>query len=122
MLANQGHRETLAATADVNRKWILHGCWIAMRTVELKETPVVGDGLAREEESQDVERLVQAGASLAVRGVAESERVQLVGQRAPADAEIDASIADVVEGRGHLGQQGRMTERVAQNHVTDTDP
>ena len=55
-------------------------------------------------------------------GVADAEHLELGGDRAPADAQLEAAPRGVVEGDGLAGEHRRVAEGVAQDQVADHEP
>ena len=95
----------------------------AQRVVERVEPALVAEPLPVEQPAQEHDRLVEPVEPLA-RAVEEvdAERVVLALEPRPADAEHGPAVRDVVEGRGDLGQQARVAERVGTDHQAEADP
>jgi protein Tex len=81
----------------------------------------VVEGLTREHEGQDLERLPQPGRALDWRTPTDAEGLELRLDRSPPDAQLEAASAQYVDGRRHLREQGRVPERVTRDHVADPD-
>ena len=120
-VSDEGHRELRATAADVDRDRRLHRCRAADGPVQREVLPVVVEELTREHERQDLERLAQPSGALRRRSVPEPERADLLGDRAPSDAEVDPPARERVDGRDRLREDTRVAERVARHHVAEAD-
>ena len=81
----------------------------------------VVEALAGEHQSRDVEGLAEPSRELGRGALTDAEHAELVGHRAPPDAEVEAAAAHDVDRRGHLRQQRGWAERVTGGEVADAD-
>ena len=82
---------------------------------------LVVEGLAGPECPHDFERFAQsAQPGLRLLGP-DAERTELLGDRAPADAQLVAPSRCVIDGGGFTRQDGRVPEGVAEDQGTDTE-
>jgi hypothetical protein len=100
---------------------LLHRRRAPDRAVELDEPPAIGEPLAAEHELEHLEGLAEPGGAVRRRPAAEAEGPQLGIHRPPPEPELEPPAADDVERGGHLGEQRRVAERVAQHEVADAD-
>ena len=81
--------------------------------------PVVTELLAVEQAAHQHDRLVQPAEALAgARPEIDAERLVLPLEPRAADAEHGPAVRDMVQGRGELGGQARVAERVRPDHQT----
>ena len=75
---------------------------------DIEEAAMVGDPIACPGLADDLEPLAEA---ITVLGNRNAKGPEVIGHRTPADTELDATVADNIEGRDFLGNAQRMRQR-----------
>ena len=89
------------------------------RAVQLVVAAVVVDDLAGPQGPHDFQRLAQPIDAVARLDRTDAEGRELLGHRAPADAELEAAAGGVVDRHRLAGEHRRMAERVAEHERAD---
>ena len=122
VLPHHRHGETRPRATDVQRRaWQLPGTGPADRAVQLMDCAVMVEWLSREHQVEDLDRLAHARGARARRAGTDPVGLELALDRAPSEPELEPAFREDVDRRRHLGQDRRVTERIAGDEVADAD-
>ncbi len=108
--------------ADQDRQARLDGSWLADGVAHRVEAALVGHRLAVEQPADEPDRLVKPVQPLAEPGAeVDAEGVVLALEPATADPQDHPTVRQVVQGRGELGGQARVPERVGADEQAEPD-